>query len=612
MSQVSLAARSRRGGAHGSLAAVASLAALIVACRSDRPAPERAAVEPISAVSEPAAPAHAHAEHAHADDAHAEPAAAPRAASPVVASASTAPSSGRGRTNGGRFDVAWTALPRIAFNEPFELECRVTRADGAPAGDVQLSASFWMPSHRHGTVRRTQVTDAGGGVHRVTGLILHMEGLWQLFVDVGLDARYERATFDVLLAPEDAAEAIGEFSAEEVARALTLSPLPEPPDDPTNAYDLDPRAAHLGQFLFFDEALSGSGKTSCATCHVPERGWNDGKALASAEGQLARRTMTLWNVAHQRWFFWDGRADSLWSQALQPLEDAREMAGSRVSIARRLHGDPDLRGAYERVFGALPDVSDPARFPAAAKPVAAEPDCDASRAWAAMDAADRDAVDRVFANVGKALAAFERRIVSGPSPFDEFVEGLRGGDAERMAAFSPGARRGLRVFLGRANCHACHSGPGFSDLEFHNNRVAQRPDLPLDLGRFAGVMKVRDDPFNALGAHADGDDAYARAKLEHLPVTGHVWGEFRTPTLRGAAAYGPYMHQGQIDTIERVVDFYSDEMPPQSGHGDGERVLVRLNLSAEEKADLVEFLRSLTGAGLPESLLRQPRSPALD
>lgn len=609
MSHVVSAVRADRGRASGSLAALAAVVALIAACRADRE---------VATATEDDVALHEHTVREHEHVAAAVRAPAVHDAPTVALNASAAadelppPSSGRARTDGGRFDVAWTASRRIVFNEPFELECRVAHADGAPADGIQLSVAAWMPSHRHGTVRQPRVSSAGDGVYRVTGLLLHMEGLWQLFVDVGADARFERAAFDVLLAPEDAAEAVAEFTADEVARVLTLSPVPAPPDDPTNAHDLDAKAAHLGQFLFFDTRLSGSGRTSCATCHVPERGWNDGKALASAEGQLPRRTMTLWNVAQQRWFFWDGRADSLWSQALQPLEDPREMAGSRVAIARLVRDDADLRGAYERVFGALPDVSDPARFPAVAKPVAAEPEGEPARAWNAMDPADRDAVDRVFANVGKALAAFERRIVSGPSPFDEFVEGLRQGDAERMTAFSAGARRGLRLFLGRANCHFCHSGPNFSDFEFHNNRVPHRPELPLDLGRFAGVMKLRNDPFNALGSHADAADGEARAKLEHLPVSGHVWGEFRTPTLRGAAAYGPYMHQGQFDTIERVIDFYSDEIPPPSPHGDGERVLVRLNLSPEEKADLAEFLRSLTGAGLPESLLRQPRSPSLD
>jgi cytochrome c peroxidase len=469
-----------------------------------------------------------------------------------------------------------------------------------------------MPAHKHGSVRQTKTTALGDGRYRVSGFLLHMEGHWQLFVDIGFERQFDRATFDVLLAPEEADGSYAEFSVDEVSRVLALSPLPEPPDDPTNAYDLDQRAARLGQFLFFDARLSGSGKTSCATCHVPARNWSDGRALAVAEQQLPRRTMPLWNVAYQRWWFWDGRADSLWSQALQPLEDPREMAGSRVAIARLLHDDADLRRAYAAVFGEPPDVADASRFPTTAKPVAADPECAPARAWSTMADADRAAIDRVFANVGKAIAAFQRQIVSRTSAFDDFVEGLRQGDAERMAAFGPAARRGLKLFLGRANCHFCHSGPNFTDREFHNNRAPRRPELPIDLGRFTGVVRLRTDPFNALGEHADGHDPEARAKLEHLPVDGSVWGEFRTPTLRGVAAGGPYMHQGQFETLAQVVDFYSDQVSGFTSHGDYDPVLQPVRLSAEEKDDLIEFLRSLSGAPLPEPLLRQPDSPCLE
>jgi cytochrome c peroxidase len=504
----------------------------------------------------------------------------------AVASPSTAPSAARrSLSSGGRFEVEWTAEPGIAFDVPFELACEVRSAEGgAPVDGVQLQFTGWMPSHQHGMARESRTEALGGGRYRVRGLLFHMEGHWQLFADLGFEGTFERATFDIVLAPEEAAAAVAEFDAGEVSRVLAMSPLPEPPDDPTNAYDLDERAARLGQYLFFDERLSGSGARSCATCHVPERGWSDGRPLARAEGELTRRTMSLWNVAQQRWFFWDGRADSLWSQALQPLEEPREMAGDRAAIARVVATDADLRRAYGEVFGSAPSS-------------------DAEL--------DSGAVDRVFANVGKALAAFERRIVSSDSPFDRFVEGLRGGDPQLVSELAPDARRGLKLFLGRANCHACHAGPNFTDREFHSNRVPARAELPLDLGRFDGVMRLQSDPFNGVGRFSDAPDGEARAKLEHLPVTGHVWGEFRTPTLRSVALGGPYMHQGQLDTLERVVQFYSDEIPPSLGHG-GETVLKPLSLSPQEKADLVAFLRSLTGAPLPDELLRQPPKPYLE
>lgn len=516
------------------------------------------------------------------------------------------------RSDGGRFDVEWSADPGIVFNEPFELDCSVRLVSGEPADGVQVTASAWMPAHRHGMVRQARTEALGDGRYRVRGMLLHMDGHWQLFIDLGLDGTFERASFDLLLAPDEVADAVAEFTADEVSRLLALSPLSAPPDDPTNAYDLDAAAAHLGQYLFFEPRLSGSGATSCATCHQPERAWSDGKALASAEGQLTRRTMSLWNVAHQRWFFWDGRADSLWSQALGPLEDAREMAGDRTSIAKLVASDPQLSRAYARVFGAAPDAATLAALAGPAKPLADEPEAPVAKSWAALSAEQQAAVNTVFANVGKALAAFQRRIESRDSPFDQFVAGLREGDALEIESLTPAARRGLKLFLGRANCHLCHSGPLFSDKEFHNNRAPMRSDLSRDLGRMTGVLRLMSDEFNGVGAYSDAREGETRSKLEHLPVSGHVWGEFRTPSLRSVALGGPYMHQGQFETLADVIDFYSDEIPPPSPHGDGEIVLRKLGLEAQEKLDLIEFLHALTGAPLPESLLRQPSSPLLE
>ena len=136
---------------------------------------------------------------------------------------------------------------------------------------------------------------------------------------------------------------------------LRHSPLPPPPPDPTNRHADDPAAAHLGRFLFFDERLSGSGTVSCATCHDARRGFTDGLTLAEGVGTGRRHTPTLWNVAHHRWLTWDGRADSLWMQALDPIEDPVEMGGNRADVARLVLEDEALRAAYTDVFGALPD-----------------------------------------------------------------------------------------------------------------------------------------------------------------------------------------------------------------------------------------------------------------
>src|SRR6185503_12062559 len=139
-----------------------------------------------------------------------------------------------------------------------------------------------------------------------------------------------------------------------------------------------------GQFLFFDPRLSLPGTIACATCHDPAKNFQDGLPLPNTLGMGKRRTPTLLGAAYQRWFFWDGRVDSLWSQALGPIENPVEMGSSRLAVAHTLYEDSDLRRAYEDIFGPLPDLSDRARSPAEARPVPAEPDHPPALPWQSM------------------------------------------------------------------------------------------------------------------------------------------------------------------------------------------------------------------------------------
>ncbi len=407
------------------------------------------------------------------------------------------------------------------------------------------------------------------------------------------------------------------YTDEELELIFTLSPLPPPPPDPTNAVADDPDAAHLGQFLFFDRRLSRDGTMSCATCHDPGKGWADAQPIAQASAHasanrlepLQRHTQTLWNVAYNRWFFWDGRADTLWAQALVPLEDPREHGTTRLEIAHLVHGDPQLREAYEGIFGALPDLDDEERFPAAGRPV---PDDEAHPhhvAWSAMAGEDHLAVNRVFTNVAKCIAAFERRIVTNSAPFDWYVGALQRGDPALPRIFPRAAERGLKLFVGKAGCRNCHHGPNFTDLEFHNTRLPHgRGGEQRDPGRYRGQDLVVASEFNGIGPYSDDTSGEARLAIEHLKPKGHDWGEFKTPTLRNTAATAPYMHQGQLARLEDVVRFYSTlegAVPPP--HPDP--LLQPLNLTEDEIRDLVAFLETLTTQALPAELLEQPASP---
>ncbi len=397
------------------------------------------------------------------------------------------------------------------------------------------------------------------------------------------------------------------FSERDLARIAKLSPVGPPPLDPTNRFSGDERAALFGQRLFFEPALSASGEHACASCHVPEKGFTDGRPVALALGEGTRRTPPLWNLAWGRWYFHDGRADSLWAQALGPLENPLEMGSDRVAVLRVIASRDELREPFEALRGELPELDDAARFPMHARPRRAEGADAASRAWEAMSAEDREAVNRAFADVGKMLAAYERLLVSRDAPFDRFVEGLLGGDAEKRSALSSSAQRGLQLFMGKGQCRLCHNGPNFTDGEFHGLGLAPRGGgMPTDPGRYAGVERVLADPFNATGPYSDAPDGESARALAGLGRSAASWGEFKTPSLREVTRRRPYMHAGQLETLEEVLRFYSTLEGAAPLHQHQEQILQPRDFSEAELGDLAAFLVSLEGAPPAPELLRAP------
>jgi cytochrome c peroxidase len=362
------------------------------------------------------------------------------------------------------------------------------------------------------------------------------------------------------------------------ARVLQHSPLPPLAPNPTNALADDPRAAHLGQYLFFDKGLSSGGRISCSSCHVPEQAFSDGKPVFEGLGKGERNTPTLWNVAYQRWFFWDGRADTLWSQALAPLSNPLEMGSSPAQALAHVAREPALREAYEALFGKL------------AEPLAGE------------------ALERAFTNLGKAFEAYERLLVTRSSPFDRYAAALRAGDAAAQALYPEAARRGLALFDGAAGCRNCHPGPLFSDFEFHDIGVPRRGGAP-EPARLAGIEALLSSPYRADGPFSDARAGARAEELRALVRSSASFGAWRTPSLRNVARSAPYMQRGQFATLREVLEFYSTRAEAEPAGHHGETVLKPLNLSAGEIADLEQFLRTLSDDPGEAALLRPPASP---
>lgn len=368
-------------------------------------------------------------------------------------------------------------------------------------------------------------------------------------------------------------------------RELWLGSLGPPPKDPSNRFADDPRAARLGARLFRDRRLSGNGRVACSSCHDPGRAFTDGLALAKGAEMGVRNTPSVLGAAHAPALFWDGRRDSLWSQAVTPIEGSTEMAGARTLVAGLIASK--YRADYENVFGPLPSlVLEDLRVAATPLGTAAQ-----RAAWDQLPVAARDAVNRVFANTGKALAAYQRALVFEPSRFDRYVSRVLSRQhylADRL--FSEDEQRGLELFIGKANCTSCHRGALLTGHEFFSLGLPFGSPGP-DPGRAEAFRQQREDPFNCLGPYSDArPEACTEVRFLADDRLGFL-ASFKTPSLRNVSLTAPYMHAGQLKTLSDVIAHYTAApRVPFPEHTD----LQPLALDDGERRQLLAFLETLS------------------
>jgi cytochrome c peroxidase len=297
--------------------------------------------------------------------------------------------------------------------------------------------------------------------------------------------------------------------------------IPFPKDNP---YTVEKAA--LGKKLYFDTRLSGANVQSCASCHSPGFAWGDGlaKGVGNQMKVLGRRSPTIVNAAFGQIFMWDGRAGSLEEQALGPIQADVEMNLPLDHLMARLKAVPEYKTMFDAAFpneGITP------------------------------------------AAVGKAIATYERTVVSGHAPFDAWIEG-------NEKAVSEEAKRGFALFNGKAQCHLCHSGWNFTDDSFHDIGLKDG-----DIGRGKQMPQV--------------------IKMQHA---------FKTPGLREIARRGPYMHDGSMATLDAVIEHYDHAGVNRASRSD---LIKPLALTAQEKADLVAFMKTLTSDVDPTTVPVLPR-----
>jgi cytochrome c peroxidase len=374
------------------------------------------------------------------------------------------------------------------------------------------------------------------------------------------------------------------WSDDELAtlRGLWIGSLPPLPPDPSNQYADSLEAAALGQKLFFDTRFSINGEVACGTCHLPDQLFQDGTPLAQGVGTTNRRTMTVIGTAYSPWLFWDGRKDSLWAQALGPLENPVEHGGDRTMYAHLI--SEFYADEYTALFGPLPDLSS---LPRHAGPVA---DSEAAANWESMSPADRESVTRVYVNIGKAIAAYERLLSPGASRFDQYVEAVLNNDNDTAnTILTSDEIAGLKLFIGEANCTNCHNGPLFTNNDFHNTGVPAVKGLPEDRGRALGAQQVVADEFNCLSIYSDATPEQC-SELRFLVIDEHQQErQFKPPSLRDVFERGPFMHAGQFATLEEVLNHYNTAPEAPAGHSE----LEPLNLSEKQIAQIIAFLKTL-------------------
>ncbi len=432
---------------------------------------------------------------------------------------------------------------------------------------------------------------------------------------------------------------------------------------PSFSLPYERKFAEFGKLLFVDSRLSANEKISCATCHNPGLSFTDGKPTSIGISVTERNTPTLVNIAVNSWFFSDGRADSLTAQALGPWLDPREQGLNMAQLASKivtlhlgtytkLYGPiennvlkiiqgqahrsfpnsapsvnllpPSLRiygiatmgtfGALDHILKLAGQGARPPQVQFAMLSAGIAPPDTAKNTVEPLDilppGPDSEEITRtiteIMSNSAGAIEAYERTILSTQSPFDRFAYRTTKTNTMREAFdtdFSQEEFEGINLFMGKGSCDLCHSGPNFSDSQFHNIGLSWNPDIDdkkLPTGRAQGVQGIKTHSFGCKTPHVVKArsanklfDLETCAEVEYLKLDGlETMNAFKTPTLRNLKLTAPYMHDGRFESLEDVLNHYSS-LPDKPAIGHREETLKELNLTKKEKKNLIKFLLSL-------------------
>lgn len=373
-----------------------------------------------------------------------------------------------------------------------------------------------------------------------------------------------------------------------IIESLSISKLPPIPDSPSNQYADNALAKSLGKQLFFDKRFSKNQQFSCASCHQPEHYFTDGLPVAKGVQATGRNTPTVVGSAWQRWFYWDGRKDSLWSQALIPFEAPNEMGSSRTSVVKQFLEDIEYNHQYKKIFGYDPSELSDEDLALDAGPLGSK---EMQENWNQLSKNAQRTINQVYVNIGKSLEAYQRTLTFKPTLFDRYAEQILNSATTAEPVLTDDQIAGLKLFINteKTQCLQCHNTALLSNRGFHNVGSGTFSGTGLDFGRLFGLQAVLLDEFNCLGAYSDAKQDQCSAlnflnKRQHIPLQG----AFKTPSLRNVRRSAPYFHDGRFKTLEDVIRFYNS--PPKDN---GPHELLPMGLDSEEIEQLVRFLETL-------------------
>ncbi|MGC6509707.1 MAG: cytochrome-c peroxidase [Myxococcota bacterium] len=373
------------------------------------------------------------------------------------------------------------------------------------------------------------------------------------------------------------------FLAHEAEYLNSLIPMAVELDE-TNSLSGQSEAVTFGEILFFEHDISPAG-VSCANCHDPSHAFSDPLPLSVGVDNTQRHAPSLWGSGYQRWLNWDGSCDTLWCQAIGPIEKSNEMGSTRTRLAIVISETERLKNKYESLFGPLPETD---HWPLDAMP--SETNDTHNAAWMSMAEADQQAATEVMVNIAKSIGAFEATLIPPPAPIDE-LSALYQADPQAAADWLDAtSRRGLDLFSGEGHCSSCHLGLFGSNLEFHNIGLplSETQDTE-DYGRYTGIEMLRENPFNSAGIYSDAPSGTKANVIDQLVQSTEQLGQFKVPHLRELARSAPYMHSGQFQSLNETILHYS-EMNDVPLQGHIEDFLVPLDWPEEDIEAVISFL----------------------